>query len=70
VCLTVGVCVVLCCVRVSHNITHHTQERDRLRKTVIRTNKWPINKRDSIRRHYKEFTNFINKIKFDILNVE
>ena len=31
-----------------------TKERDRLRKTVIRTNKWPINKRDLIRRHYKE----------------
>ena len=38
------------------------KERDRRRKTVIRTNKWPINNRDLIRRHYKEFTNFINEI--------
>jgi hypothetical protein len=44
-----------------------TKERDRLRKTVIRTNKWPINKRDLIRRHYKEFTNSVNKIQFDKL---
>ena len=47
-----------------------TKERDRLSKTVIRTNKWPINKRDLIKRHYKEFTNSINKIQFDKLNVE
>jgi len=37
-----------------------TKERERLRKTVIRTNKWPINKRDLIGRHHKEFTKFIN----------
>jgi len=37
-----------------------TKERDRLKKTAIRTNKWPINKRDFIIRHYTEFTNFIN----------
>ena len=47
-----------------------TKERGRLTKTVIRTNKWPINKRDLIRRHYKEFTNFINEIQFYKLNVE
>ena len=47
-----------------------TKEKDRLRKTVIRTNKWPINKRNLIRRNYKEFTNFINEIQFDKLNVE
>ena len=43
---------------------------DGLSKTAIRTNKWPINKRSLIRRHYKEFTNFINEIQFDKLNVE
>jgi len=43
---------------------------DRLKKTAIVTNKWPINKRDLIRRHYNEFTNFINDIQFDKLNVE
>jgi len=47
-----------------------TKERDNLRKTAIRTNKWPINKRDLIRRHYKEFTNFINETQFDKLNVQ
>ena len=47
-----------------------TKERDRLKKMAIRTNKWPINKRDLIRRHYKEFTNFINEIQFEKLNVE
>ena len=46
------------------------KERDKLKKTAIRTNKWPINKRDLIRRHYNEFTNFINEIQFDKLNIE
>jgi len=46
------------------------KERDRLKKTAIRTNKWPINKRDFIRRHYNEFTNFINDVQFDKLNIE
>ena len=47
-----------------------TKERDVLKKTVIRRYKWPINKRDLIKRHYKEFTNFINETQFDKLNVE
>jgi aspartokinase len=47
-----------------------TKERDNLKKTVIRTNKWPINKRNLIRRHYNEFTNVINEIQFDKINVE
>ena len=47
-----------------------TKERDRLKKTALRENRWPINKRDLIRRYYKEFTNFINEIQFDKLNVE
>jgi len=47
-----------------------TKERDRLKRTVTGTNRWPITKRDLIRRHYKEFTKFINDIKFDKLNVE
>jgi len=42
-----------------------TKKRDRLKKTAIGTNKWPINKRDLIRRHYNKFTNFINVIQFD-----
>jgi len=56
--------------RIMYECERLTKERDRLRKTVIRTNKWPINKRDLIRRHYKEFTNFINEIQFYKLNVE
>jgi hypothetical protein len=44
--------------------------RDKLRKMAIRTNKWPTKKRDLIRRYHKEFTNFINEILFDKLNVE
>ena len=47
-----------------------TKERDNLKKTAIRTNKWPINKRNLIRRHYNEFTNVINEIQFDKINVE
>jgi hypothetical protein len=47
-----------------------TKERDKLRKMATRTNKWPTNKRYLIRRYHKEFTNFINEIQFDKLNVE
>jgi hypothetical protein len=31
-----------------------TKKRSNLKKTAIRTNKWPINERDLIRRHYNE----------------
>ena len=47
-----------------------TKERDKLKKTAVRTNKWPVNKTDLIRRHYNDFTNFINEIQFDKQNVE
>ena len=47
-----------------------TKERDNPKKTAVRTNKWPVNKRDLIRRHYNEFINFINEIQFDKMNVE
>jgi len=47
-----------------------TKERDRLKRIATRTNKWPANKCDLIRRHYKEFTKLINEIQFDKLNVE
>jgi hypothetical protein len=46
------------------------KERDRLRTTVARTTKSPTNKRDLIRRHYKNFTRFINDIPFDVINAE
>jgi len=53
-----------------HTYTHtHTHTHIH---TYIHTyiNRWPITKRDLIRRHYNEFTKFINDIKFDKLNVE
>jgi hypothetical protein len=46
-----------------------TKARDNLRKMAIRKNKCPTNKSDLIRRYHKEFTNFINEIQFDKLNV-
>jgi hypothetical protein len=42
-----------------------SKERDRLKRIAKRTNPWPINKRDLLRKHYKEFTEFINEIQFD-----
>ena len=44
-----------------------TKERDKLKKTALRENRWPISKMEAIRRYYKEFRNFINKIEFDRL---
>jgi hypothetical protein len=38
--------------------------------TVIQTNKWPTNKKDLMRRHYKDFTKFVTEIAFDELNEE
>jgi len=45
------------------------QERDRLKSTPSKTNIWPTNKSDLIRKHYKVFTKFINGIPFDKLSV-
>jgi hypothetical protein len=47
-----------------------TKERDRLKSTVIQTNKWPTNKKNLIKRHYKDYTKFVNEIAFDELNEE
>jgi hypothetical protein len=44
------------------------KERDRLRAAVTKTNAWPTSKRDLIKRHYKEFSKFINSISFEELN--
>jgi hypothetical protein len=46
------------------------EERDRLRAEVIKTNEWPTSKRNLIKRHYKEFSKFINSISFEELNAE
>jgi hypothetical protein len=42
-----------------------SKERDRLKRIATRTNPWPINKRDLLRKHYEEFIKFINEIQFD-----
>jgi len=34
------------------------------------TNDWPTTKRDLLRKYCREFTQFINKIPFDEINVE
>jgi len=60
------------CVNYIHTHIHtymHTYIHTHIH-TVTGTNRWPITKRDFIRRHYKEFTKFINYIQFDKLNVE
>jgi hypothetical protein len=38
------------------------EERDRLRAAVNRMNDWPTSKRNLIKRHYKEFPQFISSI--------
>jgi hypothetical protein len=45
-----------------------TEERKPLKTTALQKGKWPINKRDLIRKHYKEFVKFVNDIPFDNLN--
>jgi hypothetical protein len=44
------------------------KERDRLRAEVTKTNVWPASKRDLIKRHYREFSKFINAISYKELN--
>jgi len=47
-----------------------TEERDKLRVAVKKTNEWPTSKLNLIKRHYNEFTKFINSISFEELNAE
>jgi hypothetical protein len=44
------------------------EKRDRLRAAANNTNDWPTSKRNLIKRHYKEFSKFINSITFEELN--
>jgi hypothetical protein len=37
---------------------------------VNKTNDWPTGKPNLIKRHYKEFSKFINSISFEELNAE
>jgi hypothetical protein len=46
------------------------EERDRLRAELIKTNDWPTNKRNLLKRNYKEFSKLINSISFEELNAE
>jgi hypothetical protein len=45
-------------------------ERETLKTTALQTGSWPTNKMDLIRKHYSDFTKFINDIPFDKLNAE
>jgi hypothetical protein len=44
------------------------KERDSLRSTVLQTDVWPISKETLIRKHFKIFVKFTNKISFEKLN--
>jgi hypothetical protein len=45
-----------------------TEEGKNLKTTALQKGKWPINKKDLIRKHYREFVKFVNDIPFDNLN--
>jgi hypothetical protein len=38
------------------------EERKNLKTTALQKGKWPINKKDLIRKHYKKFVKFVNNI--------
>jgi hypothetical protein len=44
------------------------KERDSLISTVLKTDVWPVSKKTLIRKHFKIFVKFTNKISFDKLN--
>jgi len=47
-----------------------TKERERLKTTALQNGNWPTNKKELIRRHYRDCAQFINDIPFDKLNAE
>ena len=47
-----------------------TKEREMLKTTALQEGSWPTNKKDLIRKHYRDFVKFINDIPFDTLNAE
>jgi len=47
-----------------------TKERERLKTTAVQNGSCPTNKKDLIRRHYRDFAQFVNDIPFDKLNAE
>ena len=46
------------------------KERTILKQAMVKTNDWPTRKRDLLRKYYKEFTQFTNKIPFDEITVQ
>jgi hypothetical protein len=46
------------------------EERERLKAVVTKTSVWPTSKRTLIKRHYKDFSKFINSISLEELNAE
>jgi hypothetical protein len=44
------------------------EERNKLRASVNKTEKWPISKEKLLKRHYKEFLKFVNSISLEDLN--
>ena len=47
-----------------------TKDREKLKTTATQKGSWPANKKDLIRKHYRDFVKFINDILFDKLNAE
>ena len=45
------------------------KERNILKQTKLKKNEWPTSKRDLLRKYFKAFTQFTNKIPFDEINV-
>jgi hypothetical protein len=46
-----------------------TKERKKLKTTALQKDDWPINKKELIRKYYKEFVKLINDIPFDNLTL-
>jgi hypothetical protein len=42
-----------------------TKEREKLKTSAPQKGSWPTNKKDLIRRHYRDFAKFINDIPFE-----
>jgi hypothetical protein len=47
-----------------------TKEREKLKTSAQQKGSWPTNKKDLIRRHYRDFAKFINYIPPEKLNAE
>jgi hypothetical protein len=45
-----------------------TKERDKPKAAITKTNTWPTNKGNLIKRHYSVFSKFINSVSFEELN--